>query len=245
MDRRSVGPGPTGFGSASELTSGLPGERVSVQTAEAKAASDRNEADLIRRILAGEKELFHELIRPYERMVYLTAFSIVKNATDAEDCAQDGIVNAYRHLAKFRAESKFSTWLTTIAVNEARQKLRKAKRAKEDSLDEPIVGEEEEFTPAPLTDWREIPLESLERKELREALRNAVTRLPDIYREVFTLRDLEELNVAETARALGVNENIVKVRLHRARMMLQKQLVPYLKTTAPARKGIWGRMPWI
>lgn len=215
-----------------------------MKSSEAKVITSRNEAELITRILAGEKELFHELIRPYERMTYLTALSIVKNPTDAEDCAQEAVVNAYRHLARFRAESKFSTWLTTIVVNEARQKLRKARRAKEDSIDERIAGEEEEFTPAPLTDWREIPLESLERKELREALRNAVENLPDIYRQVFTLRDLEELNVAETAEALGVNQNIVKVRLHRARMMLQKQLAPFLKTTAPARRGFWGRMPW-
>lgn len=208
------------------------------------ATEQRDEQALIARVLSGEKELFHELIRPYERMVYLTVFSIVKNETDAEDGAQDAIVNAYRHLSKFRGEAKFSTWLTTIAVNEGRQKLRRQKRAKEDSLDEPIAGEEEEFTPAPLTDWKEIPLEALERKALREALRNAVAELPDIYRQIFTLRDIEELNVAETAAALGINENMVKVRLHRARMMLQKSLAPFLKTSAPARKGFWGRMPW-
>jgi RNA polymerase sigma-70 factor (ECF subfamily) len=205
---------------------------------------DRDEADLIARILAGEKELFHELIRPYERMVYVTVFAVVRNETDAEDSAQDALVNAYRHLSKFRGESKFSTWLATIAMNEGRQKLRKLKRAKEDSLDEPVQGEEQEITPAPLTDWREIPLEALERKELREALRSAVAELPGIYRQIFTLRDLDGLKVAETAAALGINENMVKVRLHRARMMLQKRLVPFLKTTAPARKGFWGRMPW-
>jgi len=208
------------------------------------AIGEGREAQLIARILAGEKELFHDLIRPYERMLYLTAFAIVKNEGDAEECAQDAVVNAYRNLARFRGESKFSTWLVTIVVNEARQKLRKAKRAKEESLDEPMEGEEKEFTPAPLTDWREIPSEALERKELREVLRKAVADLPDIYRQVFTLRDLEEMNVAETAAALGVNENIVKVRLHRARIMLQRTLAPYLKTTAPARKGFWGRMPW-
>ncbi len=208
------------------------------------ATEERNEKELIARILHGEKELFHELIRPYERMVYLTVFSIVKNETDAEDGAQDAMVNAYRHLGKFRGEAKFSTWLTTIAVNEGRQKLRKQKRAKEDSLDEPIEGEEQEFTPAPLTDWKEIPLEALERKELREALHDAVAQLPGIYRQIFMLRDIEELNVAESAAALGINENMVKVRLHRARIMLQKSLAPFLKTTAPARKGFWGRMPW-
>jgi RNA polymerase sigma-70 factor (ECF subfamily) len=215
-----------------------------VKSGEAPTTAQRNEADLIARILAGEKELFHDLIRPYERMVFMTVFSIVKNETDAEDGAQDAMVNAYRHLSKFRGDAKFSTWLTTIAVNEGRQKLRRAKRAKEDSLDEPIEGEDQEITPAPLTDWREIPLESLERKELREELRSAVADLPDKYREIFTLRDIEELNVAETAAALGINENMVKVRLHRARMMLQKRLAPILKTTAPARKGFWGRMPW-
>lgn len=203
---------------------------------------------MIARILAGEKELFHELIRPYERQVYMSVFSIVRNEPDAEDGAQDAMVNAYRHLGKFRGEAKFSTWLTTIAVNEGRQKLRRAKRAKEDSLDEPIEGEDQEFTPAPLTDWREIPLEALERKELREELQSAVAELPGIYRQIFTLRDIEELNVAETAAALGINENMVKVRLHRARMMLQRRLAPVLKTTAPTRKGFWGklagRMPW-
>jgi RNA polymerase sigma-70 factor (ECF subfamily) len=177
-------------------------------------------------------------------MVYMTVFAIARNETDAEDGAQDAMVNAYRHLGKFRGESKFSTWLATIAMNEGRQKLRKLKRAKEDSLDEPVQGEEQEITPAPLTDWREIPLEALERKELREALRTAVAELPGIYRQIFTFRDLDGMNVAETAAALGINENMVKVRLHRARMMLQKRLVPFLKTTAPARKGFWGRMPW-
>jgi RNA polymerase sigma-70 factor (ECF subfamily) len=215
-----------------------------VKSGEAIAAVGRDEAGLIARILAGEKELFHELISPYERMVYMTVFAIVRNETDAEDGAQDAMVNAYRHLRKFRGESKFSTWLATIAMNEGRQKLRKLKRAREDSLDEPVQGEEQEITPAPLTDWREIPLEALERKELREALRDAVVQLPGIYRQIFTFRDLEGMNVAETAAALGINENMVKVRLHRARMMLQKRLVPFLKTTAPARKGFWGRMPW-
>jgi RNA polymerase sigma-70 factor (ECF subfamily) len=200
-----------------------------------------NEAGLIARILAGEKELFHELIRPYERMVYLTLFSIIKNETDAEDGAQEAIINAYRHLGSFRGDAKFSTWLTTIAINEGRKRLRKAKGAAEESIEEETEAHEGDYTPAPLTDWREIPLEALERKELREALRVAVTELPSIYRQVFTLRDLEELNIEETAQALGINPGAVKVRLHRARMMLQKRLVPFLKTTAPARRGFFGR----
>src|SRR5258707_8796773 len=202
---------------------------------------ETNEAGLIARIVAGEKELFHGLIQPYERMVYLTLLSIVKNETEAEDGAQETVISAYRHLASFRGDAKFSTWLTTIAINEGRKRLRKAKGAAEESIDERIQGQEGEYTPAPLTDWREIPLEALERKELREALRVAVSELPGIYRQVFTLRDLEELNIEETAQALGITAGAVKVRLHRARIMLQKRLVPYLKTTAPARKGFFGR----
>ena len=186
------------------------------------------EVELIARILAGETELFHELIRPYERMVYMTVFSVVKNEAEAEDGAQEAMISAYRHLASFRGDAKFSTWLVTIAINEGRKRL-------------PTEGEEGEFTPALLTDWREIPSEALERKELREALRAAVAELPDIYRQVFTLRDLEELNVEETARALGIQPGAVKVRLHRARMMLQKRLVPFLKAAAPSRGRWFGR----
>src|SRR5215467_5972893 len=134
------------------------------------------EAELIARIVAGERDLFHQLIRPYERMVYLTVFSIVKNETEAEDGAQEAVINAYRHLSSFRAEAKFSTWLTTIAINEGRKRLRKAKGAAEESIEEQAEEKEGDYTPAPLTDWREIPLEALERKELRAALRKAVAR---------------------------------------------------------------------
>jgi len=174
-------------------------------------------------------------------MVYVTIFSIVKNESEAEDGAQEAVISAYRHLGSFRAEAKFSTWLTTIAINEGRKRLRKAKAAAESSIEEEIEEKEGDYTPAPLTDWREIPLEAVERKELRVALRQAVANLPDIYRQVFTLRDLEEFNIEETAEALGLNPGVVKVRLHRARILLQKQLVPYLKTMAPARKGFFRR----
>lgn len=204
----------------------------------------KDEAELIAQILAGKKELFHELIRPYERMTYLTVFSVVKNASDAEDGAQDAVISAYRNLASFRGEAKFSTWLASIAINEGRKRLRRAKVAVMESVDEITEGLEGDFSPAPLTDWREIPLEALERKELREALRAAVAELPDIYRQVFTLRDVEEMDGQETAEALGISVGVVKVRLHRARLMLQKRLVPFLKTTAPARKGFFGRLLW-
>jgi RNA polymerase sigma-70 factor (ECF subfamily) len=197
---------------------------------------------LISRILGGEKDLFHELVRPYERMVYLAIFAMVKNETDAEDGAQEVMISAFRHLGSFRGDSKFSTWLVTIAMNEGRKRIRKMKAAGLESLDENKEEHEGDFTPVALTDWREIPSVALEKKELRDKVREAVQVLPEIYREVVVLRDLEEFNQEETAAALRIPVSLVKVRLHRGRMMLQKKLVPYLKTTvAPAKKGFLGR----
>jgi len=179
------------------------------------------EGDLIQRILTGETELFHDLIRPCERMVYLTALSMMKDEAEAEDATQEAMLKAYRALRSFQGEAKFSTWLVAITLNECRRKLRIAKRATFESLDEGGTAYEGEFTPAVLTDWREVPLEALERKEIRQAVVAAVGELPPIYRQVFTLRDIEELDVRETAEVLGLSANVVKVRLHRARLLLQ------------------------
>jgi len=205
-------------------------------------ANVEHEKALIGRILAGDVDLFHELVRPYEKLVYVTIFTMLRNEAEAEDGAQEVMINAFRHLKSFRGDSKFSTWLVTIAMNEARQRLRKAKAAPQESLDEEKEEREGDFTPVVLTDWREIPSEALEKKEMRQKIRAAVEQLPPIYREVLVLRDLEELNQEETANALGISITLVKVRLHRARMMLQKLLAPYLKTAAPANKGFFGRM---
>ena len=204
-----------------------------------------HEAALIAAILAGEREKFHDLIRPYERQVYLTALSLVKNETEAEDVAQEAILRAYRKLASFRGDAKFSTWLIAITLNEARSKLRQEKRALLDSLDS-HDGEEGDYTPAVLTDWREIPSEALEREEIRELMRQAVADLPDTFREVVILRDMEELSVNETAEALGISIALVKVRLHRARLLLQKRLAPLLRIEwkGKAKSGILRRLPW-
>jgi RNA polymerase sigma-70 factor (ECF subfamily) len=170
--------------------------------------------------------------------------ALLGNAEEAEDAAQEAMIKAFRNLHSFRGEAKFGTWLISIALNEARSRLRKAKRVHLESLDEREESREGDFTPAQLTDWREIPSEALERSELRTILQSAVGELPAIYREVFTLRDLEELNVEETAKVLGVTPNVVKVRLHRARMLLQKRLVPLLKGSFALRRGLFGRPLW-
>ena len=199
----------------------------------------RDEAQMIASILAGETQLYHELIRPYERSVYMMALSYMKNEADAEDVAQEAFLKAFHHLATFRSEAKFSTWLVGIALNEARSRLRHAGAMRMESIDE-ISEEGGHISPTILRDWREVPSEALERKEIREILQKAITSLPDIYREVFLLRDVEEVNNVETAAALCITVGNVKVRLHRARMMLQKQLTPLLRNMNPKRRWI----PW-
>ena len=192
------------------------------------------ELEWIARILQGERDLFHELIRPYERAVYMTAISILRDASEAEDAAQETMIKAYRALGSFRGDAKFSTWLTSISLNEARSRLRKSAKAKIESLDS--TEQEGDYTPFLIADWREIPSEALERNELAKQIERAIDELPPTYREVFLLRDKEEMSIEEIAEAVGVKPNLVKVRLFRARMLLQKRLTPYLKREVPQRR---------
>jgi len=196
---------------------------------------ERNETQTIASILAGNTQEFHELIRPYERGVYVMALSMLKNKADAEDVAQEAFLKAFRNLHGFRAESKFSTWLLSITLNEARNRLRHRNAIRIESLDAP-PDEQEHVTPALLRDWREIPSQTLERLEVRRMLQQAISTLPLIYREVLLLRDVEELTIFESAQALGITETTVKVRLHRARLMLQRKLAPQLKQIDPKRR---------
>jgi RNA polymerase sigma-70 factor (ECF subfamily) len=200
----------------------------------------RGEAKMIASILAGNTHDFHDLIRPFERSVYSMALSMLQNEADAEDAAQEAFLKAFRNLKGFRAESKFSTWLISIVLNEARSRLRQKKTMKIQSLDEG-PDEQGQTLPALLRDWREIPSETLERQEVRSLLQRAITDLPPIYREIFLLRDVQELTVSESAEALGITAGSVKVRLHRARMMLQKTLAPQLKQVNPKRRWV----PWL
>ena len=196
---------------------------------------EQEEAQMIASIVAGDRELFHKLIQPYELSVYRMAMSFVKNETEAEDVAQEAFLKAFHNLANFRGESKFSTWLISITLNEARRRLRRQSTARMESLDaDPEEGGK--VSPALLRDWREIPSEALERREMRELLQKAIEELSPIYREVLVLRDIEELSIEETASALAISISSVKVRLHRARIMLQKELAPKLKLAIPKKR---------
>ena len=198
------------------------------------------EADLIRRIRGGERHLFHDLIRPCERSIYFLLYSLLKNEADAEDVTQETVIKVYQNLDKFRGESQFRTWVLSIARNEGLGRLRKVANRREDSLDAETDEQTGDYTPAILTSWREIPAEALEQKELGNLLRNAIEALPEIYRNIVVLRDIEEMDIRETAAALDISEASVKVRLHRARALLQRSLAPQLKGFAPAKRRWFG-----
>jgi len=124
---------------------------------------------MIAAILAGDTGLYHDLIRPYERSVYSMALSFMKNEADAEDVAQEAFLKGLRKLRDFRGHAKFSTWLISITLNEARGRLRRQTVVRMDSLDEP-TDEGGSVSPALLRDWREVPSEALERKEIRRSI---------------------------------------------------------------------------
>ena len=202
------------------------------------------EAELIQRIKSGEHDLFYRLIQPYERRVYATALAILRNEADAEDIAQDSILKALRHLAQFRGEARFSTWLLRITVNEARMRRRRMTAHVMDSIND-TQDDEGEYAPREFADWREIPSESLERKEVRIALVEALSSLGEKYRSVFVLRDIQHLSIEETAKVLDISPGSVKTRLLRARLMLRDFLSPGLNGQWTSRLVFAkGTKPW-
>jgi RNA polymerase sigma-70 factor (ECF subfamily) len=211
-------------------------ERMNIKVKTPEPA-DIREQELLRRVKSGQKEHFYELVKPYERRVYTAALAVLRNEAEAEDAAQEAILKAFTHIGQFRAEARFSTWLIQITVNEALMRRRKA----HSEIMEPIGEHQEEdgsYTPRDFADWREIPSEVLDRKEIRQKLAGAVAALGEKYREVFVLRDVQHLSIEETADALGISRASVKTRLLRARLMLRDML-------APGLGGAWfGRLPF-
>ncbi|HET7184912.1 MAG TPA: sigma-70 family RNA polymerase sigma factor [Terriglobales bacterium] len=186
-----------------------------------------DEQALINRVRAGDSNAFYDLVRPHERAIYVTAYSILQEPSEAEDVAQETVLKAFRSLHQFRGDARFGTWLITIAMNEARMRLRSRQRARFESLDA-TAPDDPDYVPLQLRDWREIPSQALERQELRVALARSLAALDEKYREVLVLRDVQLLNVAETAEVLGITPGNVKVRLLRARLQMRDRLVTEL-----------------
>jgi len=195
-------------------------------TGASKPFLDAQQIDLIQRVCRGEKEAFYVLVRPCERAIFTAAMLILNNLADAEEVAQEAVLKAFTNLANFRGESKFSTWIIQITINEARLKIRKDRRHLYESVEESRPDDEGDYLPKDFADWREVPSEALERKELREALRKGLESLAQKYREVFVLRDVQHLSIQETAQVLGITVGSVKTRLLRARLQMRDALAP-------------------
>jgi RNA polymerase sigma-70 factor, ECF subfamily len=181
---------------------------------------------LVEQVLCGDKRAFEELVRKHERRVFRVALAITGNQQDAEEAMQDTFVKVYRRLADFRRESRFTTWLTRIAVNEALQ-LRRA-RQPAISLDE--MTEQAEL-PAPhrVEEWYANPEKRYARQEIREFVENAIRSLAPDYRVVFVLRDVEGFSTDEASEVLGLSIPALKSRLLRARLMVREGLAARLE----------------
>lgn len=199
-----------------------------------------NEAQTICRILSGERSLYYDLVAPYQRVIYLSALSVLRNEAEAEDCVQEALLKAFQKLGEFKGRSKISSWLVRITLNEAKMRLRKFRPGLHESIDTSGTSERQ-VTPQYLWDSREIPSETMERKQAQELLQKAVKRLPHIYREVFVLRDIRNRSIATTAQLLGVSDGVVKTRLGRARMQLRDLLAPFLENSIVLRRQVFAR----
>lgn len=192
----------------------------------AATPSALTDGEIVARVRAGELELYEVLMRRHNPRIYRAARAILHDDSEAEDVMQDAYVRAFEHLREFEGRAQFSTWLTRIAVNEALARVRRNKRLA--PLDSHI--EDPSMSTEPATS----PEQQTSDVEMRRVLETAVTNLPDEFRSVFVLRAIEGMSGAETAECLGIGEDTVKTRLHRARGRLQAMLLESIEPALPS-----------
>lgn len=186
--------------------------------------------ELVQAINSGQYDLFHDLVKRYEHKLYNFSLRMCRNPSDAEDLVQETFLNVFRYLKDFRYETKFKNWLYRIATSTCIKKRRRSKFApeRELSLDEFIPKNEAEAQ-TQVPDWAKMPLDKLLNEELAEIIHQAILSLPEKYRMVIVLRDIEGFTTAETAQILNLSASNVKVRLHRARLFLREKLKGYFE----------------
>ena len=172
--------------------------------------------ELVRRIVDGDAALFEILMRRHNQRIYRAVRAVLRADDDAEDVMQQAYLNAYQHLRQFAGDAQFSTWLTRIAVNEALGRRRKRTRALDQGTEDVDISLVESNTPD--------PEQQASHSELRDVMEREVAALPDAFRIVVVMRDVEGMSTSETAACLGISEDLVKQRLHRARAMLRENL---------------------
>lgn len=200
---------------------------------EASARAER-EAALLTRLRAGDDDAYATLVRENAGRMLAVARRIVRNEEDALDVVQESMVSAFKGLDSYKGNARISTWLHRIAVNHALMKLRSRRRRPEEPIEELLPSFLEDGHPeVPAAPWRDLSDEKIEREELRGLVRSSIDRLPERYRTVLMLRDIEEMDTGEVAELLGVSKNVVKTRLHRARQALRGLLDPELRVERP------------
>ena len=197
-----------------------------------EAACD--DLDLVHAAKNGDVAAFEQLVKRYDRRLLRIAHSVTHNREDFQDPVQEAFLKAYQNLAAFREDSKFSTWLIRITVNQSLMKLRKQRSTREASLDDDFQAEGD-ILPKEVTDWAPNPEQLYWASELRDILIKCLEELSPILRMVFVLRDIEGLTIDQTVEVLNVSETAVKARLWRARLPLREGLTKYFsKRTHPA-----------
>jgi len=193
------------------------------------ASASSGEADLVRRLKAGDDEAYAALVRLHGGRLLAVARRFFPVTEDARDAVQEAFLSAFQALGSFEENAQLSTWLHRIVVNACLMRLRSRKRKPEESI-EPLLPTFDELgnRTAAVAPWPDAHGE-LERKQAASRVRGLIGRLPESYRTVLLLRDIEERDTAQVAEALGITENAVKIRLHRARQALRTLLDPEMR----------------
>ncbi len=199
------------------------------------SGSETREEALLERLRAGDEAAFEELVRSEGGRMLAVARRFLRVEEDARDAVQEAFLSAFRGLEGFEGGARLSTWLHRITVNAALMKLRTKRRKPEESIEELLPGFlEDGHMSRPARPWRSLERDPLERRELRELVLEQIRSLPESYRNVLMLRDIEELDTDETARLMGISPGAVKTRLHRARQALRGLLEPHLANEEPS-----------
>lgn len=198
--------------------------RDSSQLAVIETASD--DLALVHASKNGDVAAFEELVKRYDRKLFRIAQHLTHNREDAQDVVQEAFLKAFQHLGQFRENSKFSTWLIRITLNQSLMELRKRRGTREVSIDNDFQSEEDNL-PIDLADWAPNPEELYRAAELREILRKTLQELGPRLRAVFVLRDIEGFSLEQTAEVLDLSVPAVKARSRRARLQLRERLSRY------------------
>ena len=190
------------------------------------------DAEIVRRVRAGERALFEILMRRHNQRVYRAARAVVKDEAEVEDVMQQAYINAFTHLDQFEERSQFSTWLIRIALNEAFGRRRKMQRNESMTATQSAQDEDHGELMDTIASPQADPERQAYAQELGRALEAAVDTLPETYRTVFMLRDIEGLSTSETGEGLGLGDEAVKTRLHRARAMIRRAVTAQIGAVA-------------